>query len=250
MRTEWKIYDSYLGGEARRTNRMNYCVGSLQEKHQTRLFGDGGAIPTSTHQLIFKKIRRTSALRFLIENHYLHRSAPVSFSFGAFFDGFLVGALTIGKPASHTLIEGVAGKENAVRVFELNRLYLFDFIPKNSESRFIAWVCKQLPKEIILVSYADSAFGHIGCVYQANGWKYTGTSTPFIDWTMNGKDHRSIPKHKRSDHSKLYSIERSKKFRYVKFLNKDYSQLKYKILPYPKRKDLFIMGRTNDFNVA
>lgn len=191
----------------------------------------GGAIPTSPHQLFFRPINYQTAIRMVKEYHYLHRSAPVSWSFGAYFDGRLVGVCTIGKPASHTLINGVAGKERGKDVFELNRLWLDDICPKNSESRFLGWILKQLPFGTILVSYADTAYGHEGIVYKATNWIRAGQSIPFKDYTFEGKDHRSVPKHLR-DKSKMITKTRSVKNRYVYFTNpKDKQLLKWKAKP-------------------
>ncbi len=204
------------------------------EEHQLNQVESSGSTPTSPLQLTFDRIDYHMASTFLIKHHYLHRKAPVSFAFGAFFKGELVGALTIGKPASHTMIEGVCGKEQSARVFELNRLCMLDCCPKNSESRFVGWVLKQLPSNIILVSYADTAHSHVGYVYQATNWTYTGTSVPWIDYTKDGLDHRSIPKAERiKEH--LTPVPRSSKHRYVYFCTKeDKVLLRWKVKPYPK----------------
>lgn len=195
---------------------------------------DGGSIPTSPLQLSFRAIRYETAIKCVVDNHYLHREAPVSWAFGAYFDGRLMGCLTIGKPASYTLLQGVAGTENADRVFELNRLWLSDDCPRNSESRFIGWVLRILPKGIILVSYADTKYGHRGLVYQATNWIYTGQSVPFTDHTTNGLDHRSVPKHLRKALA-TDVIERSRKNRYVFFTDKrDRQYLRWPQLSYPK----------------
>lgn len=196
---------------------------------------EGGSIPTSPLQLIFKSISYKEAMEYLVKYHYLHRKAPTSWSFGAFYKDNLVGACTIGKPASHTLLKGVAGENNQENVFELNRLHLQDSCPKFSESRFIGWVIRYLPKGIILVSYADTAYNHLGKVYQATNWIYTGQSMPWVDYTRDGLDHRSIPKHERKDKSRLTAVARSKKNRYVYFTDiEDIKYLKYPRLPYPK----------------
>ena len=198
---------------------------------------DGGAIPTSPLQLFFRPIKYITANNFLIKWHYLHRQAPTSFSFGAYFNGEIIGACTIGKPASHTLINGVAGKEMASNVFELNRLCFLDEAPKNSESRFIGWVIRQMPKSTILVSYADTKQGHSGIVYKATNWIYTGTTIPFTDYTLGDLDHRSIPKHLR-DKSKMQKVVRSKKHRFVYFCDQsDKSLLKWGILDWRQWKD-------------
>ena len=125
----------------------------------------------------------------------------------------------------------MSGEENAHRVYELNRLWFSNDMPKNSESRFIGWVLRELPKDLILVSYADTKYGHIGKVYQATNWIFTGTSIPFTDYTKNGLDHRSIPKEERIKEN-MDKVTRSIKNRYVYFLNGDSSQLKWKRLPY------------------
>ncbi len=196
--------------------------------------GSGGSIPTSPLQLFFRPINWETAIKTVVERHYLHRSAPVTWCFGAFHNDILVGVCIIGKPASHTLIEGVAGKENAHRVFELNRLWMSDNLPRFCESRFIGWVLRTIPKGTILVSYADSAYGHKGIIYRATNWIYTGMSIPFVDYTKDGLDHRSIPRNQR-DKNKLDKVERSRKYRYVYFTNSsDRNLLKWEQLSYPK----------------
>jgi hypothetical protein len=82
---------------------------------------------------------------------------------------------------------------------------------------------------MILVSYADTkptegaADGHVGTMYQATNWLYTGTSKPFTD-----KAHGQ-------------TVERSTKHRYVFFLNaSDEKLLAWKTLPYPKRAKMDI----------
>ena len=106
--------------------------------------------------------------------------------------------------------------------------------PKYSESRFIGWALRQLPKETILVSYADTKYGHLGKVYQSTNWIYTGQSIPFTDYTKDGLDHRSIPKKERNKEL-LDKVVRSRKHRYVYFVNKDDKYLlKWRELDYPK----------------
>ncbi len=194
---------------------------------------DDGANPTSPLQLFFRQISWQTAMRIAVENHYLHRPAPVTWAFGAYYQDVIKGILTIGKPASHTLIEGVCGKDSAHRVYELNRLWMSDNCPKNSESRFIAWVLRAIPKGTILVSYADTAFQHKGIVYQSTNWIYTGMSIPFTDVTRDGLDHRSIPKSERKGKN-LVTVKRSRKYRYVYFTNpNDRKLLKWRVIPYP-----------------
>ena len=94
---------------------------------------------------------------------------------------------------------------------------------------------KLLPKPKIIVSYADTAYGHQGLVYQASNFLFTGTTKPRTDMASeNGKHSR----HSLGD--KTQRVFRSSKHRYVffigsKFQKKTYLEsLKYPIQTYPK----------------
>ncbi len=111
--------------------------------------------------------------------HYLH-SAPASikFAFGLVHNrsNELVGFITYGIPHSVSLREGVAGKTYKNAVLELSRLWVSDDTPKNGESFLIGQTLRLLKgsKFKFIVSFADSKQGHVGTVYQATNWIYTG----------------------------------------------------------------------------
>ena len=204
---------------------------------------DGGSIPTSPHQLFFRKIKPSSANRVFIKNHYAHRAVPISECFGAYMNDklqTLVGAISFGKPSSNSLCVGSCGKENAHRIFELNRLWMSDICPKNSESRFIGWSLRTLRKihpDWILVSYADTEQGHDGAIYRATGWIYTGLSAERKEWRIKGvnKHSKSVTENRKwEDYSKdpnMEFVDRSRKHRYFYFFNKeDIKLLKYEAL--------------------
>ena len=65
-------------------------------------------------------------------------------------------------------------------VLELTRLWIEDGTPKNTESFFISQCLKRACREII-VSFAQIDAGHVGTVYQATNWYYTGLSAKFKD---------------------------------------------------------------------
>jgi hypothetical protein len=118
------------------------------------------------------------ARKLLEREHYLH-SFPggTKLAFGAFLSARLLGALTLGAgPAyAYSLVDGATPDD----CLTLSRLWLSDELPKNSESRFIGVVLRSLRKNTglnFLVSYADPAQGHLGTIYQATGWVYTGLS--------------------------------------------------------------------------
>jgi hypothetical protein len=151
----------------------------------------------------YKQIPYSLAVETVVREHYLHRKCPISFAFGAFVDGELKGVLTVGVPASWSVRAGLVGdtyktyKSNpysrANHVFELNRLWLSEELPHNSESRFVGWCLRELRRQnprMILVSYADGSMGHVGWVYQATNFLYTGS--PNGDWKMRIKRYRAL----------------------------------------------------------
>ena len=171
---------------------------------------------------------------WLLEKHYAKRMCPISFAFGIYDDERLVGVVTYGVPASPFLCIGVCGIDNKDKVLELNRLCLNDGV-KNGASFLVSKSLQMLPKPTIVVSYADTAMGHVGYIYQASNFLFTGTTKERTD--MAGEDG------KHSRHSLGNSeirINRSAKHRYVYFVgsksqkNNLLKQLNYEVLPYPK----------------
>lgn len=211
-------------------------------------------------ELRFQEIEKKVAKQMVIANHYLHRPCPISWAWGAFVGDELKGVLTIGKPPSWSTMCGLVGESykefksntnsRAKDVYELNRLWMDDSLPHNSESQFIGWCLRSLRKlrpTAILVSYADTKMGHVGTVYAATNWIYTGTSTPFKDLHPAGYgDYRSVPNSVRGEKVNgkrawaldpaIPRIERSIKHRYVWFSNtNDAGILAWGRQPYPKR---------------
>jgi hypothetical protein len=224
--------------------------------------GDTSAVEMTP--LLYAPIAKHVARQTVIDEHYLHRPCAINWAFGASLDGRLVGVLTVGKPPSWSLQYGLVGEKYAQRrndptsrskdVFELNRLWMSDSILlPHCESKFIGWCLRELRKirrGIILVSYADSARNHIGVVYKATNWIYTGTSQPFIDLHPEGYgDYRSVPmsvrgnkingrKREWANDPKVRRVQRSIKHRYVWFANPaDQSLLAWQVLPYPRHEE-------------
>lgn len=165
---------------------------------------------------------------------------------GRYLDNILVGVVTYGSPPSYTLTE-LCGKEHKDKVIELNRLVLNENLPKNSASYLVGNSLKLLPKPKIIVSFADTSQGHIGYIYQATNWIYTGISPK----QKYCKPINTNNKHKRHHLSKKTIIKKlgieyfnthykiaytSDKHRYIYFLGCKalIKELKYPVLPYPK----------------
>ena len=193
-------------------------------------------------------------MALIVKNHYLHRKAPCSQAFGLFEkegnNGRLVGVVIYGTPASRALQKGLCGKEEADNVLELTRLWIEDGTPKNVESFLIGNTLPYVDKEII-VSYAERSQGHLGIVYQATNWIYTGLSDKHSMWHIEGTDgihsrhifdsYGGINKAKKILGDKMVRGERPRKHRYV-FFNADkkrkkelLNKLRYSIETYPKK---------------
>jgi hypothetical protein len=179
-----------------------------------------------------------TAKPFIMRLHYAHRMPSVSYCYGLFCDGVIVGCITYGKPASPHLCVGVCGKEYSQIVCELNRLALLNS-GDNRASVLISKSLKLLPKPAIIVSYADSGVGHIGYVYQSTNWLYTGM-------TDEGRKHPRTDRTRSNYHGRHQKDQsvplryRSQKHRYIYFLGSKKQKkemlaaLNYKIKPYPK----------------
>lgn len=117
-------------------------------------------------------IGKKTAAKLVVDHHYLHRRPSISFSYGLIVNDDVVGVVTLGTPASrHMQIGACPGTPEAVT--ELNRLWVHDDLPENSESWFVSRVLKQIPPRIVL-SYADTSRGHAGYVYRALNFHYAG----------------------------------------------------------------------------
>jgi hypothetical protein len=192
------------------------------------------------------------AQEIVIARHYLHRRAPCSRAFGLFSNSQeLYGVVMYGVPASSTLLKGLCGPDEASNVYELTRLWIDDSAPKNGESFLIGRSLKLLDKEII-VSFADTSQQHVGVVYQATNFLYTGLSAKFKDPKVKGLEHQHHATYANGLTNQeviekfgdlVYWVERPRKHRYV-YINargsrrkKLISKLRYKILPYPKTEN-------------
>jgi len=179
-------------------------------------------------------IKTEEASPWILQKHYARRLPSISFAFGLYDDVCLKGIVTYGVPASPFLCIGVCGEQYKDLVLELNRLCLLEN-KKNEASFLVANSLKLLPKPTIVVSYADTAMGHVGYVYQACNFLFTGTTKERTDMASEDGKHS---RHNKGDPN--IRINRSAKHRYVYFCGtkKDKQNLKkslrYKINPYPK----------------
>ena len=183
-----------------------------------------------------KRIKNQSEYsEWLLKKHYAHRIPSISYAFGLYEYGSLRGVCTFGTPSNQFLCTGVAGEEWKGNVIELNRLVV-ESNEKNITSWFIAKCFKELVKPLFVVSYADTGQGHIGKIYQACNFLFTGTTKERTDPDVNGKHQRHI----KTDGSVKSRRVRTAKHRYIIILGnkqirkKMVAALNYPICDYPK----------------
>ena len=181
-----------------------------------------------------------------MKRHYARRMPCVQHAYGAFIEGVMVGICTFGMPASPSLCIGVCGEAYRDSVVELNRLCVTDNTPFQT-SEFLGECLKKLSqlttngkvhnKGLVVVSYADTEQGHIGKIYQATNWLYTGVTKERTDIGSEDGTHS-----RHYDRSLDYSTNRKKrsaKHRYVFFVGskawkkRARKALCYSIEPYP-----------------
>lgn len=124
--------------------------------------------------------------------HYARRMPCVQYAYGLYEDGKIVGVVTYGQPASPNLCVGLAGEQNKKKVLELNRLaFLPEYNGGNRASYLVGNTLKMLPSKTFVVSYADwGGWNHVGYVYQATNWLYTGMTKARTDKYANGGHSR------------------------------------------------------------
>jgi hypothetical protein len=185
----------------------------------------------------------------LIESHHYLHSMPggTKLTFGVFVSNALRGALTLGVgPTNAYRLVNNASSDDSIT---LTRIWLSDELPHNSESRVISIVVRSLKQNTsvkFVVSYADPAQGHLGIIYQATNWLYTGLSEPMPLYDLGDgvvRQSRSLA-HSFGTHSKEYLsvhgikvklVKQSRKHRYIYFVDAKWKKwLKVPVLPYPK----------------
>lgn len=199
------------------------------------------------------KVGREECAPFILERHYAKRWPSISYAFGLYRDGDLVGVVTYGTPPSAPLRRGVAGDKYIGSVIELNRLCLADNLP-NEASRLVGSSLRMLNGNWIIVSFADTEQGHDGKVYQACNFTYHGLSAKRTDWKVRGMEHlhgQTVADEFRGDPrprvecmrekygDRFYLKDRPRKHRYIylvgsrQFVRNARSSIKYPELSYP-----------------
>lgn len=129
------------------------------------------------------------AIKYSCMNYHYSKTVPTGklVGFGVWEDEKFKGVVLFGRGVGNAQIEryGIPLTEGA----ELVRVALKDH--EAPVTQIVAIAIKLLKKHSpglrILVSYADSRQGHLGIIYQAGNWVYTGKAKTTPDYLYKGK---------------------------------------------------------------
>ena len=203
---------------------------------QITMLGEREVIGFGKGDMYVEEIVRRLANDIIVKNHYSHKYYNGSYIFlGVYLENQLVGVLQYGYAMNPASAGSVVQDTKIDEYLELNRMWIDDIAPRNSESRAISYsikyIKKKYPKIKWIQSFADERCGGFGVVYQACSFSYYGEHTSKF-WELDGEVfHNSIKtsrKAGRRGYDLLNKTENKnricchslRQFRYIKFLDK------------------------------
>ena len=158
---------------------------------QGSLFGHIEVIGFGLPHFNVKEIGRDLANTLIVENHYSGKFYNATYiHLGVFKDGEIRGVLQLGYAMNPASQESVVKNTGIKDYLELNRMWLSDDCPKNSESMAISFAIKYIKKKYPNIrwiqSFADERCGKNGIVYQAANFGYYGEHSATF-WTLDNE---------------------------------------------------------------
>jgi len=193
---------------------------------------------------------RTIANDLIIANHYSGRVYRGStLHLGVWIGGEMLGVLQYGYAMNPASADSVVAGTAMTEYLELNRMWLADAAPRNSESKALACSIRLIrrvrPAVKWIQSFADERCGLFGTVYQAAGFSFHGEHLG-IFWELDGEwFHNSLMTRKKDaanpraarlianrDRAVCHKL---RQFRYLRFLKPRFAKgCRHPVRPYPK----------------
>lgn len=163
---------------------------------QVSLFGHDKPIGFGSDDFRVQCLDRDVANALIRDNHYSGKIYMASHEHhGVYIQDALVGVLQWGPGMNPGSGASVVSGTKSGEWLELNRMWLDDVAPRNSESRAISYsvklIRKRLPKVGWLQSFADERCGGLGVVYQACSFDYLGEHDS-VFWELDGEWYHNI----------------------------------------------------------
>ncbi|MCP4489201.1 MAG: hypothetical protein GY820_18095 [Gammaproteobacteria bacterium] len=202
---------------------------------QGSLFGHVEVVGFGLPQFNIKEIGRDLANRLIVENHYSGKFYNATYiHLGVFQENKLKGVLQLGYAMNPASQESVVKNTGIKDYLELNRMWLHDDCPKNSESMAISFAIKYIKKKHPNIrwiqSFADERCGKNGIVYQAANFGYYGEHSATF-WTLDNQVyHNSLmtrnPKLSKSaavlqENKDRATSQSLRQFRYLYFIHRN-----------------------------
>ncbi len=153
---------------------------SIRVVHPLFQVEGGGSIPTSPLQLRFEQVASNFAASLNEEWHSVLPYIPVfhiQIAFGAFFNDVCYAVAMFGRPVARTICDK--------GWLELRRMAIANDAPKNTATRMLSWmvreVSKMCPDVVKIISYQDSEH-HKGTIYKAQGWTPVKMEHSPVNW--------------------------------------------------------------------
>lgn len=148
---------------------MSFRAGGVRVAYPLFQTEGGGSIPTSALDLRFERIDRTTMQDLNREWHSrlpdFSTATPCKVYYGAEFDGLWYAVAAWSHPVARLL---------PANWMELRRLAIGGDAPKNTATRFLSWMVRDIrrlfPDCERVISYQDTEV-HSGTIYKAAGWE-------------------------------------------------------------------------------
>lgn len=134
------------------------------------------ADPLDKREWLVREIPHREAVEFIAQHHYARGAANTSVArYGLYHQGGseLLGAIIYMPPPGQAAT--AADPKHPERVLALSRLAIAPIAPRNAASHLISKSARMLPERYeTIATWADTARGHVGTIYQAANWRYRG----------------------------------------------------------------------------
>jgi hypothetical protein len=227
-------------------------------------------------KVVVRQIEKSLAEDMIVKYHYSHKWSLCQVAYGVFyitnkqsdfFDAIvekLIGCIVFSQPAGRSAAASISDLIKVDECMELIRLVILDGYGRNIESFSISQSLKLLKRDFshvrAIISYSDTEQNHIGTIYQATNFLFTGLNSdtnlmPNFSVSLIGPPNYKWM-HSRSVSSRWgsHNVEYLKKkigktfwrkkeagrLRYIYIISDKKTKkeimktLKMKILPYPK----------------
>lgn len=180
------------------------------------------------------------AAKWAVEHWHYSKTMPAGRNvfIGVYECGTFIGCVMFGMGSGNSTNGSEFGLNRSHEIAELTRVALTNH--QSSVSRIvsiaISMIKKQSPKLRLIKSMADPVYGHVGGIYQAGNWIYTGETKPDVKYLSRGEfvHHRTATS--RGSAKGLPKIKLPSKYRYLYPLDDAMrAQIEPLRKPYPKR---------------